>query len=126
MMRSLLCLFLTLPLLGAETLPSYGPTLPPIKGVTRVSSAPVWVTYGTRAVLRNLPGATVEVEDSMPDILPHDLPFRPLARGPLRLRGGDNLKDPHLVVAPEWMNPTVVMAGPNVVQRSYGFGGLAF
>jgi hypothetical protein len=126
MMRPLLPMLLCLPLLGADVSAALGPTLPPIKGITKISTAPVWVAYGTKSVLHNLPGATVTVEDSLPEILPHDLSFRPLFKGSVRLRGGDRSNDPHLVPAPEWMNPTVTMAGPNVVQRSYGFGGVAF
>lgn len=124
MMRSLLPLFLCLPLLGADA--SSGPTLPPIKGVTKVSSAPLWVAYGVKAVLRNLPGATVVVEDSMPDILPHDLFTRPFTIANLRFRGGEQRPDPRIAPVPDWMNPGVVMAGPNVIQRSYSFGGAAF
>jgi len=122
MMRPLLPLLLCLPLLGVET---SGPTLPPIKGVKKVSSAPLWVAYGTRAMLRHLPGATVVVEDSL-EILPHDLLARPFSVANMRFRGGELRPDPRVTPVPDWMNPTVVMAGPNVIQRSYSFGGATF
>jgi hypothetical protein len=103
-----------------------GPSLPSIKGVTKASTAPLWVTYGVKAVLRDLPGATVVVEDTMPDILPQDLTSRSFFSGSLRFHGGEQLPDRRVVPLPDWMNPNVIMAGPNVIQRNYDLLGVRF
>ena len=52
----------------------------------RVSSLPFWVPGGIRAVLKDIPGALVVVEDTLPAYLPHEPPNLTTFRGHLRLR----------------------------------------
>jgi len=124
MNRSLLGLFLCLPLLAVD--PSAGPSLPPIKGVQKASTAPFWVAYGMKAVLRDVPGAVVVVEDSMPEFLPYELPRLSLFQGNVRLKSGDLKIDRRIAPLPDFLNPGVVISGGNVVQRSYNMGGVSF
>ncbi|HNX95718.1 MAG TPA: hypothetical protein PKL14_11210 [Holophaga sp.] len=103
-----------------------GPSVQSIKGVGKapVTMAPYWVTGGIKALLKDVPGAVVTVEDTL-DLMPH-LSTRSLMNGKMRLTSGQRGIDALAVPAPDWMNPMAMKSGGNVVQRSYGFGGLQF
>lgn len=121
MLRSFLLLLLCCcPILSAEM----GPSFPPIKGARKASTAPYWETYGIQAVLRDVPGAVVIVEDTLPEILPH--PGLSFFHSSVSLKSGEVLADPHVVPMPDWLNPGNVMANGNVAQRSYNLLGLSF
>jgi hypothetical protein len=66
------------------------------------------------------------VEDSLPEFLPLGVVLLPFRAGNARLEGGNKAVQRGVVPAPDWLTPTVTMAGPNVVQRSYAFGGIVF
>jgi len=99
--------------------PLVGPTRPPIKGVGKVPVGLFW-SGSMKSVLRDIPGAVIVVEDTM-IFMPRDSSDRRLNLGSvkLRLNGGNHFVPPICPPLPDWMNPLVVMAGPNVVQRSY-------
>lgn len=103
-----------------------GPSVQAIKGVGKapVTMAPYWVTGGIKALLKDVPGAVVTVEDTL-DLMPH-ISTRSLMNGKMRLTSGERRIDSLSVPAPDWMNPMAIKSGGNVVQRSYGFGGLQF
>jgi len=113
-------------LVAAPSREMAGPTLPPIKGVSKVSTAPIWVAYGVRATLRNMPGATVVVEDTMPDYFPRPMIKSTVAFGSVFIRLNRNqptrrelnLAQPPVYI-PDGANPMIVMAGGNVVHRMF-------
>jgi len=100
-----------------------GPSFPP-KGAQKASTAPYWEAYGIRAVLRDVPGAVVIVEDTMPEILPH--PGLSLFHSSVSFKNGDVLADPKVAPMPDWLNPGNVISSGNVAQRSYNLLGLSF
>lgn len=97
-----------------------------MRPLPRASAVGSWAPCGIEPFLRDLPGAVVVVEDEalrlnvMPSmrswlevrmkLMAAGLPFPPIFQGPL----------------PEWVDPTVIRSGGNVVHRIYNLGGVGF
>ena len=100
-----------------------GPPTRALKGIAPGSGAYLLVR-GTRAALREIPGAVVVVEDDAPTFLnrlPPGLRFSPWN---LRLFSGrENPAFPSTPPPPAWMDPNVTISGGNVVHRVFTFGG---
>lgn len=105
--------------------PHPGPMIPLVKALPRASALPPWVT-GVRAILHELPGAVVVVEDEALHLIPLQ-PQRKILGGRLRF-SASGLPSPLALSPPipEWMDPSVIRSGGNVVHRNYSFGGGAF
>jgi hypothetical protein len=105
--------------------PFPGPGIQLVKALPRASPLPPWVSGGVRAILRELPGAVVVVEDTAPT-----LPALPAQR---KILGGrwkyftPGLPSPLAMATPvpAWMDPSVIRSGGNVVHKIYSFGGLS-
>jgi len=103
-----------------------GPFGTPLKEAYRISVMPYWISGSVRAILDEVPGIVVVVEDNMPEYLPKRPVRLDLFHGGLRLVGSQRPGFSNYVPAPDWMNSSVTRAGGNVVQRTYTFGGVGF
>lgn len=106
--------------------PPPGPDIPLVRPLPRASAVGAWTPCGIEPFARELPGALVVVEDevirinTLPslrtllklrmNLMAAGLPFPPLFAGPM----------------PEWVDPTVIRSGGNVVHRIYSLGGARF
>jgi len=101
--------------------PSPGPTLPPVKGLVKPMDPAADAKAYVRWSLREMGQAVVVVEGTM------GLPLPTLATGIRVFDGKLKLFKPRLprpdeIPAPPSMDFNTVMAGGNVVQRSYPLG----
>jgi len=100
-----------------------GPPTRPLKGVVP-SSGSFSLARGTKAALREIPGAVVVVEDETPIFLTRLPPSFRFAPWNLRIFGGnDQVGRSGTPPIPMWMDPNITMSGGNVVNRVYSFGG---
>ena len=126
MLRTLVPLLCFTSLLCAQVNRS-GPCLPTVKGAQKAPRTLYWVTYGMRAVLRDIPGASVVVEDVMPEILPQTAPRLSVFHVNFSFQREDQGLDPRAARSmPEWQNPGNVRAGGNIIHRSYDIVGAEF
>jgi len=101
--------------------PSPGPSLPPVKGLVKPMNAGADAKAYVRWSLKEMGQAVVVVEGAM------GLPLPTLATG-IRVFDGKlklfkpRLPQPGEIPAPPSMDLNTVMAGGNVVQRSYPLG----
>lgn len=88
---------------------------------------PVWVNGGVKAILRDIPGAVVVVEEQgMAPMGPAQVSVDFL-QGRLRVfASGAFVPGSATPGVPLWMDPTVTLAGGNVVNRLYALGGSRF
>jgi len=105
----------------ALTPASVGPSLPPVKGLVKPLPQGADVKDYVRWSLKEMGQAVVVVEGEL------GLPLPKLATGLQVFEGNLKLFRPRLplpseIPAPVWMDANTVMAGGNVVQRSYPLG----
>lgn len=105
--------------------PLVGPVLPSPK-LPRTSAVPVWVAGGIRAVLREIPGAVVVVEDSAPAYLPLENPEIRAFRGFLKLRLASAIILAPQPYAVRGMDPAEIWAGGNRVHKTYPMVSVGF
>lgn len=109
-------------LLAPPPPPKVGPDLPLVRPLPRASAVGSWASCGIEAFARGVPGAVVVVEDeAVPlQVLPS---LRSQLGGRFRLFGTGSPPQTGPVV-PDWMDPTVIRSGGNVVHRVYSIGGV--
>jgi hypothetical protein len=106
--------------------PTPGPEVPLLKALPQASPLPPWVTGGVKAILHELPGAVVVVEDDAPRLSPLPAQWKLLA-GRVRLSapGAPSLLSLSPPI-PQWLDTSVIRSGGNVVHRVYSFGGVSY
>ncbi|BDU78641.1 hypothetical protein [Mesoterricola sediminis] len=105
----------------ASAAPSPGPTPPPVKGLIKPLAQGAGVADYVRWSLKEVGQAVVVVEGEA------GLPLPTLAAGIKVFDGNLKLFRPRLplpseIPAPAWMDANTVMAGGNVVQKTYPIG----
>lgn len=103
-----------------------GPEIRLVKALPRASQLPPWVIGGVKAILRDLPGAVVVIEDEAPRL--PALPAQKTFLGGRLKYAAAGLPSPHALTppVPPWMDPTVIRSGGNVVHKIYTFGGVSY
>ena len=100
-----------------------GPPTRPLKGVVPTSGG-FSLARGTKAALREIPGAVVVVEDETPVFLTRLPPSLRITPWNFRIFGGqEQVGFPGTPPMPVWLDPNITMSGGNVVNRVYSFGG---
>lgn len=97
-----------------------------MKVLPKASPLPLWVTGGIKAVLRDLPGAVVVVEDEALRL--PSMPTQKVFLGGRLKYSASSLPSPLALSPPipPWMDTSVIRSGGNVVHRIYTFGGVTY
>lgn len=104
-----------------------GPPAPALIAVKPAPAVPAWIQGDVKALLRDLPGAVVVVEDEAPAPVGQARASVDFLRGRLRLiAAGAQVPFTATPGMPVWMDPTVVRSGGNTVHKVFALGGGLF
>lgn len=100
-----------------------GPPAPALMAVKPAPAVPAWIQGDVKALLRDLPGAVVVVEDEAPAPVGQARASVDFLRGRLRLiAAGTSVPFAATPGMPACMDPSIIRSGGNVVHRNVPLG----